>query len=132
MKKQNANKPKTRSDLKVLAVLLASLQVCLPMCAGADLLSAVTISRGQAGDMRIFFHGLPGQSAALQATSNFASNNWTTLAVAVVQTNGLATFIDVVQTNAGQRFYRVALSNNVTLSLHITGNEDELFSIPLE
>src|SRR5438552_2491331 len=63
--------------LKVLAVIVACLQVFVAVCAGDDELSAVTISKGQAGDVRILFHGLPGQSAALQATSNSASNNWT-------------------------------------------------------
>jgi hypothetical protein len=111
--------------------LVACLQMSLPRFAHAEMPNTITISQSTAGQIRILFHGLPGELAALQTTKGLGISHWTTLTFAVVQTNGVAAFSDVVEPNAPGRFYRVAVPGNARLSLRLTAEEDELLPIVL-
>ena len=114
-----------------LIALMTCLQALLPLSARAEMPHSITISQGTLGEIRILFHGLPGEIATLQTTKGLGIPDWRPLAFAVVQTNGVATFTDIVDPNSPGRFYRVAVPREGTLVLRLTGEEDELFTVVL-
>ena len=63
------------------------------------------------GAMQVTFEGQPGDSYAIEVTSDLSMSNWTTLAVVTADKSGKVVYVDNDAVNASIRFYRIKLAN---------------------
>lgn len=70
--------------------------------------SITSITQMLDGTIKLDCSGAAGQSYLIQASTNLASQSWSTLATNVAGTNGWLTFIDLNASNHPTRFYRAA------------------------